>query len=295
MRLALTAKVAVLTGGPGCGKTFTVRSVVTLARGEAGQGRAGRADRAGRQAAGRADRARGGHRAPAAGAAPGGDAAYDRDHPLDADLVVVDEASHAGPAAGQQAGQGGRRRARTCCWSATSTSCPRSAPGEVLRDLLAAGRHPAGAADPDLPAGPAVRRGDQRAPDQRRPAARSSAGIADFFLFAEDEPEATARADRGRRGPAHPAPGSASTRAATSRCCARCTAARPAPGTSTRCCRRRSPRAAPGMPERRLRRRGSSGSATRSPRSATTTTRARPGSSTAPSASSPPCRWTTSS
>jgi exodeoxyribonuclease V alpha subunit len=31
VKLALTSKVAVLTGGPGCGKSFTVRSVVTLA------------------------------------------------------------------------------------------------------------------------------------------------------------------------------------------------------------------------------------------------------------------------
>ena len=32
VKLALTEKVAVLTGGPGCGKSFTVRSVVELAR-----------------------------------------------------------------------------------------------------------------------------------------------------------------------------------------------------------------------------------------------------------------------
>lgn len=32
VRLALTEKVAVLTGGPGCAKSFTVRSIVTLAR-----------------------------------------------------------------------------------------------------------------------------------------------------------------------------------------------------------------------------------------------------------------------
>jgi len=32
VRLALTERVAVLTGGPGCGKSFTVRAVVTLAR-----------------------------------------------------------------------------------------------------------------------------------------------------------------------------------------------------------------------------------------------------------------------
>lgn len=32
VRLALSRKVAVLTGGPGCGKSFTVRSIVELAR-----------------------------------------------------------------------------------------------------------------------------------------------------------------------------------------------------------------------------------------------------------------------
>jgi exodeoxyribonuclease V alpha subunit len=32
VRLALTERVAVLTGGPGCGKSFTVRSIVALAR-----------------------------------------------------------------------------------------------------------------------------------------------------------------------------------------------------------------------------------------------------------------------
>src|SRR4051794_41925440 len=31
VRLALTQRVAVLTGGPGCGKSFTVKSVITLA------------------------------------------------------------------------------------------------------------------------------------------------------------------------------------------------------------------------------------------------------------------------
>ena len=31
-QLALTQRVAVLTGGPGCGKSYTVRAIVTLAR-----------------------------------------------------------------------------------------------------------------------------------------------------------------------------------------------------------------------------------------------------------------------
>ncbi|MFF2845661.1 ATP-dependent RecD-like DNA helicase [Streptomyces sp. NPDC058001] len=93
VRLALTRKVAVLTGGPGCGKSFTVRSIVELARAKrakvvlaAPTGRAAKrlAELTGTEASTV-------HRL--LELRPGGDAAYDRDRPLDADLVVVDEAS----------------------------------------------------------------------------------------------------------------------------------------------------------------------------------------------------------
>lgn len=93
VHLALTSKVAVLTGGPGCGKSFTVRSVVELARAKgatvvlvAPTGRAAKrlAELTGHPAATV-------HRLLAL--RPGGDPAFDRDTPLDADLVVVDEAS----------------------------------------------------------------------------------------------------------------------------------------------------------------------------------------------------------
>ncbi|MFJ9794903.1 ATP-dependent RecD-like DNA helicase [Streptomyces sp. NPDC101145] len=93
VRIALTRKVAVLTGGPGCGKSFTVRSVVELARAKrakvllaAPTGRAAKrlAELTGAEASTV-------HRL--LELKPGGDAAYDRDRPLDADLVVVDEAS----------------------------------------------------------------------------------------------------------------------------------------------------------------------------------------------------------
>jgi len=93
VRLALTSKVAVLTGGPGCGKSFTVRSIVELARARrakvvlaAPTGRAAKrlAELTGAEAATV-------HRL--LELKPGGDAAYDKDRPLDADLVVVDEAS----------------------------------------------------------------------------------------------------------------------------------------------------------------------------------------------------------
>lgn len=93
VRLALTEKVAVLTGGPGCGKSFTVRSVVELAR--AKQAKVVLAAPTGRAAKRLAEltgaEASTVHRL--LELRPGGDAAYDRDRPLDADLVVVDEAS----------------------------------------------------------------------------------------------------------------------------------------------------------------------------------------------------------
>jgi len=93
VRLALTSRLAVLTGGPGCGKSFTVRSIIELARARrakvvlaAPTGRAAKrlAELTGTEAATV-------HRL--LELRPGGDAAYDKDRPLDADLVVVDEAS----------------------------------------------------------------------------------------------------------------------------------------------------------------------------------------------------------
>ncbi|MGI5352537.1 SF1B family DNA helicase RecD2 [Streptomyces sp. CA-250714] len=93
VRLALTSRVAVLTGGPGCGKSFTVRSVVELAR--AKQARVVLAAPTGRAAKRLAEltgaEASTVHRL--LELKPGGDAAYDRERPLEADLVVVDEAS----------------------------------------------------------------------------------------------------------------------------------------------------------------------------------------------------------
>ncbi|GIF14448.1 DNA helicase/exodeoxyribonuclease V alpha subunit [Actinoplanes teichomyceticus] len=93
VRLALTEKVAVLTGGPGCGKSFTVRSIVELAA--AKQAKIQLVAPTGRAAKRLAELT--GH--PAATVhrllklQPGGDASYDRDNPLDADLLVVDESS----------------------------------------------------------------------------------------------------------------------------------------------------------------------------------------------------------
>jgi exodeoxyribonuclease V alpha subunit len=69
--LALTERVAVLTGGPGCGKSYTVRAVVALARAKRAKILLAAPTGRGRQAAVGAGRAGGGHPAPAAAAAPG--------------------------------------------------------------------------------------------------------------------------------------------------------------------------------------------------------------------------------
>ena len=93
VRLALTSRVAILTGGPGCGKSFTVRSVVELARAKrarivlaAPTGRAAKrlAKLTGHEAATI-------HRLLAL--RPGGEPSFDAGKPLEADLVVVDETS----------------------------------------------------------------------------------------------------------------------------------------------------------------------------------------------------------
>ncbi|MFO7253135.1 MAG: ATP-dependent RecD-like DNA helicase [Actinomycetes bacterium] len=93
VKLALTGKVAVLTGGPGCGKSFTVKSIVALAR--AKKAKVILAAPTGRAAKRLSELT--GHEATTVHRLlqlrPGGEAAYDRDNPLDADLVVVDEAS----------------------------------------------------------------------------------------------------------------------------------------------------------------------------------------------------------
>ena len=193
VRLALTEKVAVLTGGPGCGKSFTVRSIV-----DAGPrprrprscwprptGRAAKrlAELTGTEAATV-------HRL--LELRPGGDAAYDRDRPLDADLVVVDEASMLDLLLANKlvkAVAAGRAPAAS---SGTSTSCRRSAPGRCCATCSPPAARARGAADPDLPAGPGVRGGDQRAPDQRRgvPAAHAGCRTSSF----------PGRGRRGRRG-----------------------------------------------------------------------------------------------
>jgi exodeoxyribonuclease V alpha subunit len=192
VKLALSEKVAVLTGGPGCGKSFTVRSVVELAR--AKQAKVLLAAPTGR-AAKRLSELTGAeastvHRL--LELKPGGDAAYDRDRPLDADLVVVDEASMLDLLLANKLAKAVPPGAHLLLVGDVD-QLPSVGAGEVLRDLLA----------PDSPV-PAVRltrifrQAQQSGVVTNAHRINSGVppitqGLPDFFLFAEDDTEAAGR------------------------------------------------------------------------------------------------------
>jgi exodeoxyribonuclease V alpha subunit len=137
VRLALTRKVAVLTGGPGCGKSFTVRSIVELAR--AKNASVVLAAPTGRAAKRLAELT--GHDASTVHRLlelqPGGDPKYDRNHPLDADLVVVDEVSMTDVILANKLVKAIPPGAHLLLVGDVD-QLPSVGAGEVLRDLLAA-------------------------------------------------------------------------------------------------------------------------------------------------------------
>lgn len=246
VRLALSRKVAVLTGGPGCGKSFTVRSIVELARAKrakvvlaAPTGRA--AKRLSELTGAEASTV---HRL--LELKPGGDAAYDRDRPLDADLVVVDEASMLDLLLANKLLKAVAPGAHLLLVGDVD-QLPSVGAGEVLRDLLAEGGPV-----------PAVRLTTIFRQAQKSGVVTNAhrinsgvppltQGLDDFFLFVEDETEdagvlavdVAARRIPARFGldprrdvqvlaPMHRGPAGAAT--------------------STACCNRSSPRAAPTCP-----------------------------------------------
>ncbi|MEV6791506.1 ATP-dependent RecD-like DNA helicase [Streptomyces sp. NPDC051320] len=188
VRLALTEKVAVLTGGPGCGKSFTVRSVVELARVKkakvvlaAPTGRAAKrlAELTGADASTV-------HRL--LELKPGGDAAYDRDRPLDADLVVVDEASMLDLLLANKLVKAVVPGAHLLLVGDVD-QLPSVGAGEVLRDLLVAG-----GPVPRVRLTRIFRQAQQSGVVTNAHRINSGShpltqGLPDFFLFVEDETE----------------------------------------------------------------------------------------------------------
>ena len=141
VKLALTGKVAVLTGGPGCGKSFTVRSVVELAH--ARNAKVVLAAPTGRAAKRLTELT--GHDAATIHRLlqlrPGGEPAYDADNPLDADLIVVDETSMVDVILANKLVKAVPPGAHLLLVGDVD-QLPSVGAGEVLRDLIAAGTLP---------------------------------------------------------------------------------------------------------------------------------------------------------
>ncbi|MGK5730750.1 SF1B family DNA helicase RecD2 [Streptomyces sp. URMC 124] len=192
VRLALTSKVAVLTGGPGCGKSFTVRSVVELARARGAKvvlaaptGRA--AKRLSELTGAEASTV---HRL--LELKPGGDAAYDKDRPLDADLVVVDEASMLDLLLANKLVKAVPPGAHLLLVGDVD-QLPSVGAGEVLRDLLAPG-----GPVPAVRLTRIFRQAQQSGVVTNAHRINSGAppltqGMTDFFLFAEEDTEEAGR------------------------------------------------------------------------------------------------------
>ncbi|AJE85401.1 helicase, RecD/TraA family [Streptomyces albus] len=192
VRLALTRRVAVLTGGPGCGKSFTVRSVVELAR--AKQAKVVLAAPTGRAAKRLAEltgaEASTVHRL--LELKPGGDAAYDRDRPLDADLVVVDEASMLDLLLANKLVKAVPPGAHLL-FVGDVDQLPSVGAGEVLRDLLAPG-----SPVPAVRLTRIFRQARQSGVVTNAHRINSgtpplTSGLDDFFLFVEDDTEEAGR------------------------------------------------------------------------------------------------------
>ncbi len=192
VRLALTERVAVLTGGPGCGKSFTVRSIVTLAAAKGARivlaAPTGRAAKRLTELTG--VEAVTVHRL--LELRPGGDAAFDRDRPLEADLVVVDESSMLDLLLANKLVRAVPPGAHLLLVGDVD-QLPSVGAGEVLRDLLAEGT--------PIP--------HVRLTEVFRQASRSGVvtnahrinagsfpqvrGLDDFFMFSTDDAEEAAR------------------------------------------------------------------------------------------------------
>ncbi len=137
VKLALSSKIAVLTGGPGCGKSFTVRSVVELAT--AKKATVALVAPTGRAAKRLAELT--GHEAFTVHRLlelqPGGNPKYDSANPLDADLVVVDESSMMDVILANKLVKAIPAGAHLLLVGDVD-QLPSVGAGEVLRDLLAA-------------------------------------------------------------------------------------------------------------------------------------------------------------
>jgi len=191
VEMALTSPVSILTGGPGTGKTHTLRALLTLARAKrlrpllaAPTGRAAkRMQEATGLDAGTLHRT--------LELRPGGKAGRGQDNPLDVDLVVVDEVSMLDALLANQLAK------------AVGAGChlllvgdpdqlPSVGAGDVLADLLRAGRFPATRLTRIFRqgAGSGIAANAARINAGQLP--RFGGDVADCFFLAAEDPQAAA-------------------------------------------------------------------------------------------------------
>lgn len=190
VRQALTRKVSVLTGGPGCGKSYSVRSIVTLAKAKGARvilaaptGRAAkRLEELGGATASTIHRL--------LQIKPGGDAIFNKDNPLAVDLLIVDEASMLDTALANTLFKAIPPGAHVLLVGDVD-QLPSVGPGEVLRDLIECGIVPSVRLTKIFrqAENSGVVTNAHRINNGEMPLIH---GLSDFFLFVEDDNECIA-------------------------------------------------------------------------------------------------------
>lgn len=191
VRMALSAAVSILTGGPGTGKTHTLRAVLALARAKGLRcllaAPTGRAAKRMEEATGLAAATL--HRL--LELRPGGQAGRGLENPLEADLVVVDEVSMLDALLANQVARAIPPAAHLLLVG-DPDQLPSVGAGNVLADLLAADRFPVTRLEHIFRQGA----GSGIAANARRVLAgempRFGGEIADCFFLPVDEPAAAA-------------------------------------------------------------------------------------------------------
>jgi exodeoxyribonuclease V alpha subunit len=190
--MALTSPVSIVTGGPGTGKTHSLRAILTLARAKGVRcllaAPTGRAAKRMEEATGLSSGTL--HRV--LEIRPGGKAGRDADTPFDADLVVVDEVSMLDALLANQLAKAVRRGAHLLLVG-DPDQLPSVGAGDVLADLLRSDRFPVTRLEHVFRqgAGSGIARNARRINAGEMP--RFGGDIADCFFLPAEDPAAAAR------------------------------------------------------------------------------------------------------
>jgi exodeoxyribonuclease V alpha subunit len=192
VRMALTSPVSILTGGPGTGKTHSLRAILTLAQAKGVRcllaAPTGRAAKRMEEATGLPSGTL--HRV--LELRPGGKTGRDADNPLDSDLVVVDEVSMLDALLANQLVKAVRRGAHLLLVG-DPDQLPSVGAGDVLADLLRSERFPVTRLEHVFRqgAGSGIARNARRINAGEMP--RFGGDITDCFFLPADDPAAAAR------------------------------------------------------------------------------------------------------